>query len=44
MAEHHAYRVTLWAASTAGLPSSEITIAEQAKKAGYKTALIGSSL
>ena len=34
-------RVSMWAASTSGLPANEITFAELAKQAGYKTALIG---
>lgn len=35
------FRVTFWQASTSGLPEEEVTFAELAKQAGYKTALLG---
>lgn len=37
------FRVTFWQASTSGLPEEEVTFAELAKQAGYKTALLGNS-
>ena len=36
-----AIRVLLTLACPTGLPTTEITFAEQAKAAGYKTALVG---
>ena len=36
-------RVNMFVAATGGLPASEITFAELAKKQGYATALIGRS-
>lgn len=33
--------IILFLASSAGLPQSEVTIAEQAKSKGYRTGLIG---
>ena len=35
--------VSIFVASSAGLPSSELTVAEVAKQAGYSTALLGLS-
>ena len=37
-----AVRVLMTLASPTGLPTSEVTFADLAKSAGYKTALIGS--
>lgn len=41
MATREGIRVTYWLASTSGLPAEEVTFAELAKDAGYKTILLG---
>lgn len=44
MVSQNIMRVNVWPYSSCGLPASEITYAEQAKKAGYTTALFGMRL